>query len=162
LLFLADELQRCRAYGAEMKRDFFRWMPTAIILWVFGAIFTFAAGLCLLYARQAAQRSISIAMISKSQHTVRWFLRGAIADALIAVFCILGWYLMRRRISATLALGGIAVMAAAFIICQRSLIYLLRGDGFTNWCDVLLELPFLFYAIIYAYRESRKINASVI
>ena len=97
-------------------------------------------------------------MIGDSQHTVRWFLRGAIADALVAAFCILGWYLMRRRISATLALGGIAVMAAAFIICQRSLIYLFRGDGFSYWCDMLLELPFLFYAIAYAYWECRKPN----
>jgi Na+/H+-dicarboxylate symporter len=140
------------------NRSFFRWMPTAIVLWIFGVVFTFAAGACLLYARQAARDSIQIAMIGDSQHTVRWFLRGAVADALVAVFCILGWYLMRKRLSATLALGGIAVMAAAFIICQRSLIYLFRGDGFMYWFDLVLELPFLLYAVIYAYRESRKVT----
>jgi len=141
------------------NRSFFRWMPTAILLWVFGVIFTFATVACLLYARQASHDSIQFAMIGDSQHTARWFLRGAIANALVAVFCILGWYLMRWRLSAILALGGIAVMAAAFIICQRSLIYLFRGAGFEYWLDMVLELPFLLYAIIYAYRESRKTAA---
>jgi hypothetical protein len=122
-------------------------------------IFTFAAVACLFYARQAAHGSIQVAMIGDSEHTTRWFLRGAIANTLVAAFCILGWYLMRRRLSTTLALGGIAVMAAAFIICQRSLIYLFRGDGFEYWFDMVLELPFLLYAIIYAYRESRKAAA---
>jgi hypothetical protein len=134
-------------------------MPTAIVLWVFGVIFTFATVVCLLYARQAAQGSLQVAMIGDSQHTARWFLRGAITDALVATLCILGWYLMRRRLSATLALGGVAVMAAAFIIGQRSLIYLFRGAGFEYWFDLVLELPFLVYAIIYAYRECRKAAA---
>ncbi len=47
-------------------------------------------------------------------------------------------------------------MAAAFIIGQRSLIYLFRGAGIAYWFDLVLELPFLFYAIIYAYKECRK------
>ncbi|HWY29231.1 MAG TPA: hypothetical protein VNX46_00670, partial [Candidatus Acidoferrum sp.] len=59
--------------------------------------------------------------------------------------------------SATLALGGIAVMAAAYIICHRSLIYLFHGAGIAYWCDLVLELPFLIYAIIYAYQECRKV-----
>jgi high-affinity Fe2+/Pb2+ permease len=134
-------------------------MPTAIVLWVFGVIFAVGAVLCLLYARQAAHGSIQVALIGDLQHTVRWFIRGAIANALVAILCILGWYLMRRRLSATLALGSIAVMVAAFIICQRSLIYLFRGAGFAYWFDLVLELPFLFYAIIYAYRECRKVAA---
>ena len=141
-------------------RSFFCWMPTAIVLWVFGAIFAVAAVLCLLDARLAAQGSIQVSMIGDTQHTVRWFIRGAIADGLVATLCILGWYLMRRRLSATLALGGIVVMIASFIICQRSLIYLFRGAGIAYWFDMVLELPFLFYAIIYAYRECRKAAAS--
>ena len=137
-------------------RSFFRWMPTAIILWLFGVIFAFAAGVC---ALQAAHGSTQVAMIGDAQHTARWFLRGAIADTLVAACCILGWHLMRRRLPATLALGAILVMVAAFIIGQRSLIYLFRGAGFEYWFDLVLELPFLLYAIIYAYRECRKAAA---
>jgi hypothetical protein len=64
-------------------------------------------------------------------------LRGALADSLIAIFCILGWNLMRLRRSATLAMGGIAVVAAAFIIGQRSLSYLYIGASFEYWCDMV-------------------------
>ena len=137
-------------------RSFFRWMPTAIILWVFGVLFAFAASWC---ALQAAHGSMQVAMIGDVQQTTRWFWRGAIADASAAALCILGWYLMRRRLSATLALGGIAVIVASYIICHRSLIYLFRGAGFVNWCDLVFVLPFLFYAIIYAYQECRKAAA---
>lgn len=146
-------------------RSFFRWMPTAIILWVFGIIFAWGAGECLLFTRQAAHGRTdsffapTLALLGYSQHAARWFLRGAFADAAVAALCILGWYLMWRRRSATFALGAIAVMAAACIIGQRSLIYLFRGAGFVYWFDLVLELPFLLYAIIYAYRECRKAAA---
>jgi hypothetical protein len=99
-------------------------------------------------------------MIGDAQRTARWFMRGAIADALVAACCILGWHLMRRQLPTTLALGAILVMVAAFIIAQRSLIYLVRGAGFEYWFDLVLELPFLLYAITYAYRECRKAAAS--
>jgi hypothetical protein len=146
-------------------RSFFRWMPTAIVLWVFGVIFAAAAVVSSLDARQAAQGHIdssytpTLALIGDTQHAVRWFLRGAFANASVAALCILGWYLMRRRLSVTLALGGIAVMVAAYIIFHRSLIYLLRGAGFMYWGDMVVELPFLLYAIIYAYRECKKAAA---
>jgi hypothetical protein len=137
-------------------RSFFRWMPTAVILWLFGVVFVFAAGEC---ALQAVHGSTQLAIIGDAQHTARWFLRGAIADAVVAACCILGWHLMRRRLPGTLALGAILVMVAAFIIGQRSLIYLFRGAGFEYWFDLVLELPFLLYAFIYAYRECRKAAA---
>ena len=146
-------------------QSFFRWLPTAIVLWVFAAIFAFAAIVNLLDARQAAHGHTdlfyapTLTLIGDSQHAVHWFLRGAIANSSVAALCILGWYLMRRHLSATLALGAIAVMAAAFIIGQRSLIYLFRGAGIAYWFDLVLELPFLFYAIIYAYKECRKVAA---
>lgn len=85
-----------------------------------------------------------------------WYLHGALADGSVALLCVLGWYFMRRHLSGTLALGGIAVTAAAFIIGQRSIIYLFQGAGFKYWFDLVLELPFLFYVIIYAYRECRR------
>src|SRR5579863_4364277 len=103
-------------------RSFFRWMPTAIILWVFGVLFAFAAGIC---ALQVAHDSSQVAMIGDTQQRLRWFLRGAITDAIVAVCCILGWYSMRRRLPAMFTLGGILVLIAAFIIGQRSLIYLI-------------------------------------
>ena len=146
-------------------RSFFRWMPTTIVLWLFGVIFAVAAIVCLLDARQAAQGytdsfyAPTLALIGDSQHAARWFLRGAFADASVAALCIAGWYLMRRRLSATLALGGIAVIVAAYIICHRSMIYLIRGASIEYWFDLVLELPFLLYAIIYAYRECRKAAA---
>jgi hypothetical protein len=127
-------------------------MPTAIILWVFAVAFTLATGVCLLDARLVTHGYTD----GDIQHTARWFLRGAFADASVVALCILGWYLMQRRLSATLALGAIAVMVAAYIICHRSLIYLIRGASIEYWFDLVLELPFLFYAIIYAYRECRK------
>jgi hypothetical protein len=151
-----------REWCSNMKQDsFFRWMPAAIILWVFAVIFALAAGWSVSLARQAARGhtdsyfASTLALIGDSQHTTRWFMRGAMADASVAALCILGWYLMRRRLSVTLALGAMAVMCAAFIVGKRSLIYLFDGAGIVNWFDLVLELPLLFYAIIYAYRECR-------
>ena len=63
---------------------------------------------------------------------------------------------MRQDRPGMLALGGVAVTAAAFIIGQRSIIYLFQGAGFKYWFDLVLELPFLFYVIIYAYQECIK------
>jgi hypothetical protein len=146
-------------------RSFFCWLPTAIVLWTFAVLFAAAAGLNLMEARQAAYGytdsfyAPTLARIGDSQYAARWFLRGALANAAIATLCFLGWHLMRRRLPATLASGGIAVMIAAFIIGHRSMIYLIRGAGFVNWCDLVLELPFLLYAIIFAYRECRKTAA---
>lgn len=143
-------------------RTFFRWTPTAIILWVFGLLFAIAAVVCLLDARKAIHGYTDsydapiLSLIGDTQHAVRWYLRGAIADALVAACCLVGWHLMRQQLPMTLALGGILVVVAAFIIGQRSLIYLFRGANFESWSDLVLELPFLFYAIIYAYRESRR------
>src|ERR1035438_1742927 len=143
-------------------RSFFRWMPTAITLWVFSMLFAAGAVVNLLDARQAAHGYIdlayapTLALIGRTQHATRWFLRGAIANASVAALCVLGWYLMRRGLSATLALGGIAVMVAAYIICHRSFMYLFRGASFADWGEGLIELPFLLYVVMYAYRECRK------
>jgi hypothetical protein len=87
---------------------------------------------------------------------MRWFVRGAVGDIAVAALCILGWYLMRRRVSGMSAVGAITIMVAAFIICSRSIYWMVRGASFEYWCDSVLELPFLAYAIAYAYRESRK------
>jgi hypothetical protein len=143
------------------KPSFFRWVPTTIILWVFGVTHAICAALCLLLARRAAHGEIGFyaAHMLRSQNAVGWYLRGAIADAVVATFCLFGWYLMSFRRSGPLAMGAILVLFAAFIAGQRSAIYLIRGAGFLNWCDLVFVLPFLFYAIIYAYRECRKVAA---
>jgi hypothetical protein len=146
-------------------QSFFRWMPTAIVLWIFAVVFALGAVESVSLARQAARGHTdlfyapTLALIGDSQHAARWFMRGAVADGLVAALCILAWYLMRRRLSSTLALGAIAVMCAAFIVGKRSLIYLFDGAGIAYWFDLLLEWPFLFYAIIYAYRECKKAAA---
>ena len=75
---------------------------------------------------------------------------------MIAVFCVLGWHLMRLRLSGTLALGALSAMAAMAIICYRAIFNLLAGHGYSNWGDLVLEPPFLLYAIIYATLESKK------
>jgi hypothetical protein len=143
------------------KPSFFRWMPTAIILWVFGVGHAIGAVLCLLFAREAAQDEIkshdapTLSLLG-SQNVTEWFLRGAIADAVVAAFCLFGWYLMSLRRPGTTAMGAILTLFAASIIGLRSALYLIRGAGFLNWCDLVLVLPFLFYAIIYAYRECRE------
>ena len=137
-------------------RTFFRWMPTAIVLWIFAVVSALATVSCVWFATQATKGSIQLAMIGDSRHLTRWFLRGAIENAMIGVFCFMGWYLMRRRISGALVLGAIAVMGAVFIICFRSICWIIRGGGFEYWGDAVLELPFLVYSIIYAYRESKK------
>ena len=100
-------------------RSFFRWVPTAIVLWVFGVIFALGAVLDMWLATQAARGSIREAMVGDSRHVARWLLRGAIENTLIAILCIFGWYLMRRRVSGALALGAIAVMAAVCIILHQ-------------------------------------------
>jgi len=140
-------------------RSFFRWMPTAIVLWVLVGLFTFGAGLSLWMARQAARGSTQNAAIGDSRHLTRWFLRGAVWDIVVAALCIVGWYLMRQRVSGKIGLGAIAVMGAALIIFSRSAYWMCRGASFEYWCDSLFELPFLVYAIIYAYRECRKAAA---
>jgi hypothetical protein len=93
-------------------RSFFRWMPTAIILWTFGVMFAFAAAVCVFQVVQISQRA---AMIGDAQRTVHWLLRGGITNSLIAACCILGWYLMSRRLPDSFALGAIVVTIGAFI-----------------------------------------------
>lgn len=96
------------------------------------------------------------AMIGDAQRTNRWLLAGTITNGLIAVFCIIGWHLMRRRLPGSLAMGALVVMIGAIIIGQRSLLYLLGGAGFAEWSDLVTMVPLLLYAIIYAYLECRR------
>jgi hypothetical protein len=140
-------------------RSFFRWMPTAIFLWLLVVLFTFGAGLSLWMARQAALGATQNAMIGDSQHLMRWFVRCAVGDIAAAALCVVGWFLMRQRVSGKIALGAIAVMGAALIVFSGSAYWMCRGASFEYWCDSLVELPFLVYAIIYAYQECRKVAA---
>jgi uncharacterized membrane protein YfcA len=146
-------------------KSFFRWIPSAIILWAFAVFFILAAGNCLVDAIRAAHGhadpyyTSTLALIRESQQMVQWLLRGAIADTLVSALCILGWYLMRRRRSTTIACGGICVVIAVLIISQRSLIYLIRGAGFLDWGDLVIELPLLLYVVVHAYLAYRTASA---
>ena len=125
-------------------KSFFRWLPSAIILWAFAGVFLLAAGICLFQAIRAVHgyadpyHTPTLALIRDSKPRAQWLLRGAIADTLVSGLCILGWYLMRRRRSTTIACGGIFVVIAALIISQRSLLYLIRGAGFPYWGDLVI------------------------
>src|SRR5271154_5829376 len=84
---LVAERKRLKNYFAwsrvkivkQETRSFFRWMPTAIVLWAFGVIFAVAAVVCLLDAKQAANGytdsfyAPTLALIGDSQHAARWF-----------------------------------------------------------------------------------------
>ncbi len=89
-------------------KSFFRWMPSAIILWAFAVFFILAASNCIVDAIRAAHGyadpyyTPTLGLIRESQQIVQWLLRGAIADTLVSALCILGWYLMRRRGSTTI------------------------------------------------------------
>ena len=114
------------------------------------------AGVNFTDAQYPASSSNQLALDLGVRPTARFFLRGAVANGLVAVLCLAGWGLMRRRLPGTLALGAIAVMVAALIIAQRSLIDTIRVGGFQNWGDLVIELPLLFYTIIYAWCACRK------
>ena len=169
VLFCTIDQEFLQSYDSTLKpnsslsvdnlktRSFFRWIPTAIVLWTFAGLFTFGAILDWWMAGQPARpSSMHIAMIGNSQHFKQWLLRGAIQNFTVAVLLILGWYLIRQRVSGMIALGAISVMAAACIICSRSIYWMTRGANFELWCDMVFELPFLAYVIIYAHRESKK------
>lgn len=118
--------------------------------------FHVAAGVNFTDAQYPTSSSNRLALDLGVRSAARFYLRGAAANGLGAVLCLVGWELMRRRLPGTLALGAIAVMVAALIIAQRSLIETIRVGGFQNWGDLVIELPLLFYAIIYAWCECKK------
>lgn len=147
-------------------RSFFRWIPTAIVLWVFGALSALLAVISVWYAIQATQNSPDVARAASIiegvdfRHLVQLFLHGVITNTLIAALCIFGWHLMRQRTHRALLLGAFVVMFVLFITMFRWLCESLKsGLNSGSWVEpAFIWLP-LAYAIIYAYQESRTVPA---
>lgn len=91
-----------------------------------------------------------------STHLTRVLERGSIENGMIAVLCVLGWFLMRRRTPSSLFAGGFAVLAGLFLTTHRWLYWEIKGSNPLSWAEPLLIWPFLVYALIYAYREGRE------
>jgi len=138
--------------------SFFRWKPTAVVLWLFGVGFALVAILNVWLSVLAARGSIHDASIGDSQRLVRVVLRGAVVNGIIAVLCLASWYSMRRRTQASLMTGATAVSIALFITSARWMFWQIKGTNPLSWVEPVFVWPFLVYAIVYAYRESRIQN----
>lgn len=137
-------------------RPLFRWIPTAIILWVIGLISGLVAVADLWLAVLAVRGTIHDASIGDSQHMVRLLLRGVFENAAIGSLCLFSWYLMRRQTRTRLLAGTAAGMFALFITLRRWTIWEIREDNPLGWVEPLLIWPCLIYTIIYAYRASTR------
>jgi hypothetical protein len=135
-------------------RPFFRWIPTAVALWLMGGIY----GLCgvgnILLARHHA-REFLIQMHRENQQIIRGLWIGALQNCGIALLCICGWYLMRRRTPPGLIGGASVVAAGLFITVNRSVHWIGSSSNHWPWVEPLLFWPFFLYAIVYGYRESK-------
>ncbi len=142
------------------QHSLFRWIPVAIILWFFGVLFAVFGILNIWLARLSSQGVLPNSADGSSSKMTQFLLHGAGANALIAAFCILGWYLMRRRTSASLPTGTLALTVALFIIVRRWVHLELSGTNHLPWAEPLLIWPLLLYAVVYGYRESRACVAT--
>jgi len=106
-------------------------------------------------ARLAARGGLRDFGTEDPSREARIQLLSAAQNVEIAALCILGWYLMRRRTRATLLAGAVAVAAGLFISLKRWVYWQSAGTDHWPWLEPLLIWPFLLYAIVYGYRESR-------
>jgi hypothetical protein len=132
----------------------FRWTPAAIALWLSGALFAVFGVLNIWLARLSSRGALPYSGGGGTSNT-HSLLRGAAENGAIAALCILGWYFLRRRTPASLPAGTLAVTVALFITVRRWLHWQLAGTNQLPWAEPLLVWPFLLYAIVYGYRESR-------
>jgi hypothetical protein len=135
---------------------FFRWMPTAVALWVVAAGFALLAAANIWLAVLAARGSPSVHQITDSQNLTGDLLRGAATNALTAGLCISGWRLMSRRSKTGLLTGGYIVVVAFFITSSRWMLSEIQSPRSGGWIEPLLVWPFLIYPIVYAFAERQK------
>jgi len=125
-------------------------------------IFALMAAMNIFLAQRAADGSLDLsgpeyAARGDSHKIVVAFLRGAFENALIASLCIVSWHLMRRPVRHRLSLGASLVSAALAITSMRWLYDRVMHGAYPGyWVEPIFVWPCLLYAIIYAYRESRK------
>ena len=134
----------------------FRWTPTAISLWVFGVLFGVIGVLNIWLARLSSQRALPDSSAGDAGKMTHSLLLGAVENGATAALCILGWYFMRRRTPTSLLAGALAASVALFITFRRWLQWQLAGTNQWPWAEPLFVWPFLLYAVVYAYRESRS------
>jgi hypothetical protein len=136
-------------------RSFFRWTAAAVALWLFGVVFGVIAILNIWLATLARRGALRDFVTEGPSKEARVQLVSAAQNVEIAALCILGWYLMRRRTPTPLLGGAVAVAAGLFISLKRWVSWQSAGTDHWPWFEPLLVWPFLLYAIVYGYRESR-------
>ncbi len=136
-------------------RSLFRWTPAAIALWLFGVVFGVIGILNIWLATLAARGALPDFGTEDPSKKARVQLVSAAENVGITALCILGWYWMRRRTPTTLLAGAVSVAVGLFITLNRWVYWQLAGTNQWPWLEPLLVWPFLVYAIVYGYRESR-------
>jgi hypothetical protein len=140
------------------SRSFFRWLPTAIMLWVFGVLFGLAAALNVFLASFAMSGRLHDAKYPDPQKLARFYYIGAVQDGLMAVLCLAGWHFMRRRTHSGFVIGGCVVAVALAITVQRWVHAEMLGLNPLPWLEPLAVWPFLIYPVMHAVRESKVRN----
>lgn len=147
----AEPVETAQAQRLCSRSNFFRWMPTAIVLWTYGVISAVSAGLSGHLAILVARNSIRIEHLGDSRRVEYILLRGVVEHASIAAFCVLGWYLMRRRTPDAFLWGTAVVLFALLMTLRRWIYWQVAGANPGSWIEPLFVWPCLAYAIIYSY-----------
>jgi hypothetical protein len=130
------------------SRHFFRWKPTAILLVILIVLYGVFVPLNILLGKVAAQRG--------DEKVAHLLYQAAFWNAIIAILCFVGWRLMRRRSRVYLAAGGCAIAAALFTVMRIWINGLNQGTNPFQVVEVVLIWLPMLYAIIYAFRESKR------
>ncbi len=141
--------------GSRRHGSFFKWIPTAIVLWVLGVLFASLAVISAWLVEQETRGAFWDVGFGDSRRTVRILVRGCAENAVIAVLCITAWYLMRRRERSAFLTGSLAVAAGLSITVSRWIYWEIHGRNPIAWAEPLFLWPFLIYAIVFGYLGSR-------
>jgi hypothetical protein len=127
---------------------FFSWRLSSIVLIVLAALYFVLAPLNLWMAHVFSQRG--------EQHTAHLLYWSAFWNIVVGSLCFAGRQMMKRQTRIGLLAGAIVVMAALFLAIRGWVWGLLTNNNPIPMVEVFLIWIPLVYAIIYAYRESRR------
>jgi hypothetical protein len=136
-----------------MQMQFFRWRLVAIALWMLGALYGVTAAVDWWIWSLATRGAINNPSIFNTRLSAHVYFHGGVADSLITILCIVGWYLMRRRTSRSFCIGACAVAFSFLITAHRWLHWEVIGPNDGDWIEPLLIWPFFLYVILYACLE---------
>jgi len=139
---------RVASQALEQSNSFFRWRPTSIVLIVLVVLYGGFAILNLWMGSVLAQRG--------DQQTARILRSGAFWNAIVAVLCFVGRRMMGCQTRLRLLAGALAVVAAHLVVMRTWIFGLLNGQNPFPVVEALLIWPLFFYAIFWAYRESKR------